>query len=182
MSTVPPVDFDKQGAREICEKATPGPWRVSIANGYEHIWRFVRCNPPTGRSEDTYIAGTTGRRKDGIVAALSCETVIEEACNDASFIAEARTLLPAALDRIDELESLNNALMENCNGLRTRAQNAEAYITELENHERQTHEILGSLLGKDDSLEEGAKRLLAENALLLEALIEERRTQAEADQ
>lgn len=38
---------------------------------------------------------------------------------------------------------------------------------ELKKHEQQTHETLGEILGTDTSLEDGAKRLKAENERLL---------------
>lgn len=82
-------DFIKQ-LRGMEQKATKASWHVDLAKGYEHIWRFIRCQPPEGRPDDTYIAGTTGHRKDGVVAVLSGKTLIEEADNDARLIAELR--------------------------------------------------------------------------------------------
>ena len=79
-------------------KATPGTWTVENAIGYEHIWRFIKCDPPKGRPDDTYIAGTLGRRKDNRVVALSGLTVIEEAENDANLIAALRNAAPDMLD------------------------------------------------------------------------------------
>jgi len=42
-------------------------------------------------------------------------------------------------------------------------------LAEFEQHERQTHETLGAILGTDTSLEAGAKRLFEQKALLLSA-------------
>lgn len=46
-------------------------------------------------------------------------------------------------------------------------------IRELEEHEKQTHEILGSILGEDDSLEEVAKRAMRRVTNLEGWLVEE---------
>jgi hypothetical protein len=46
----------------------------------------------------------------------------------------------------------------------------EAENAELREHERQTHETLGAILGRGTSLEDGALRLKAENTRLEKAL------------
>lgn len=79
-----------QKLRELEKSATGAPWRVSVATGYENIYRFIRCNPPGGRPNDTFIAGTTGKRNDGMVAVLSGKTKIEEADDDANLITDLR--------------------------------------------------------------------------------------------
>jgi len=48
-------------------------------------------------------------------------------------------------------------------------------LAEFEDHECQTHEILGAILGTDDSLEECAKRAMKRIQALETALIEERK-------
>ena len=85
---------------EMEQRATPCPWRKAIAEGYEHIWRFIRCAPPKDRPDDTYIAGTLGHRKDGLIVALTGKRIIEEADNDAELIVNLRN---ASHDMLDVL-------------------------------------------------------------------------------
>lgn len=83
--------FDKQRARAICEAATPGPWRIdgrheaddAMHTGVDYI---------ESAGGDRIVCGDSG--------------VYPPCLPDATFIAESRTLLPAALDRIERLEAL----------------------------------------------------------------------------
>ena len=79
--------LDIKKLRELCEKATPGPWleepRQNEATDFAYVWAVHRCV-----LED-----------DGCL--------VEE---DADFIAAARTALPEALDEIERLQNENNQL------------------------------------------------------------------------
>jgi hypothetical protein len=79
--------FDVREARELCEKATAGPWRGIRKSGYVYASDCVtaRC----GDFSDKELVPFNGERWG----------------NDAEFIAAARSLLPAACDRITSLEN-----------------------------------------------------------------------------
>jgi len=89
------TDAEFKRAREICEKATPGPW-VSWKKRHNH-------------GIDTKFPGNTGREGDYDLVFQDDHCSYES--NDMEFISESRTLLPKALseierlnDRIEELE------------------------------------------------------------------------------
>jgi hypothetical protein len=85
------TEFDVREARELCEAASLGPWRVEKVDngflGFELIrdLKDVAWNPQITIGDDG--GGSFARQED------------------ADFCAAARTLLPAACDRITTLES-----------------------------------------------------------------------------
>lgn len=79
---------------------------------------------------------------------------------------DLRAKLEQAEEEVERLKERlliesHEAAAQNARGnhLEKRAEAAEAKLAELAEHERQTHERLGAILGTDDSLEECAKRL-----------------------
>ena len=84
--------LDVAGARSICDRASPGPWEVDDTEGRASIETadgFAVAYPAEHGSMHTIKAH--GRLNS---------------IENARFIAFARTALPAALDRIEELERL----------------------------------------------------------------------------
>lgn len=93
----------------------------------------------------------------------------------------AAEMLPAALDRIDELEGLLDEIMGNCNQLRNRAQKAEDRIIELE---RENLELRVAILGPDQIQANQAATMANQNKRIAElekALIEERKKRMQLD-
>ena len=90
------MKFDKDKARQICEAATPGPWRTANGNGAASV---VTEHPDYACQ--IYLNVRTCEIKD----------TVDRWKRDATFIASSRSLLPAALRRIEELEdALGSAL------------------------------------------------------------------------
>ena len=78
-----------QSAKSLCEKATEGPWKYGFGDGDESgLWSttvFDTVREPTHEKEPRMIFyGTI------------------DAASDSAFIAAARTLLPKALDALEE--------------------------------------------------------------------------------
>lgn len=74
---------ERQALRELCEAATPGPWRHRVgADNDDNIWECV---------ED----------QEGLF--------VEDISANCRFIAAARTALPALLDRVEVLEDMLRA-------------------------------------------------------------------------
>jgi hypothetical protein len=94
--------FNHTRAKELCDQATPGPWRA-----YRCKWCDDGCacgikGPKDAPKDDAYQRGIVyDTNRDECIHMMSL--------NDAVFIAESRTLLPAALD---EIETLRAALKE----------------------------------------------------------------------
>lgn len=90
---------ERQALRELCAKATPGPWsvyRCSFAGEYGDGSNVPACGistPERGRGDVFCDA-----------AYDECHHIIETP--DADFIAASRTALPTLLDRVEVLESL----------------------------------------------------------------------------
>lgn len=89
--------LDLERAKELCEKATPGPWDAILwPNGEFEI------QAEDGPTDTTWgnVCSTASSVKDGM----------EEWCYaNASFIAFARTFIPAAIERIEKLEKVMKA-------------------------------------------------------------------------
>lgn len=86
---------------------------------------------------------------------------IADILDEAGFVAKAEHARAA----LDEIERLQKQSMRDCISCRSEAyregQEAQAKrIAEYHEHERQTHEILGAILGTDTSLEDAAKRAM----------------------
>lgn len=79
-------------AREICDAATPGPWEVG--EDEREAAATLRAQP---------VMKTTGKPFGKPVDVIM---PFGRAFSDARFCAEARTLLPAALDEIERLQAL----------------------------------------------------------------------------
>lgn len=84
------TEADEKRAREICKAATVGPWRY--------------C----GASDGTCPCGLiwAGHQNDTVARSYSGENESSGRLEDATFIAESRTLLPACLDEIERLRAL----------------------------------------------------------------------------
>jgi hypothetical protein len=110
------MTFDIDKARWICNKATPGPWiygiypdNCDLCEECEYDPRSyidIECNNPIKLSWKPIAMIGDGYCVPGIYAS---DSKLDDGNANGKFIAEARTLLPAALDRIDELE---NALIK----------------------------------------------------------------------
>jgi hypothetical protein len=99
-----------ENARELCAKATPGPW-----------W-------------GTYVGTDSSYRESAVSAPDSTPSLVasEMTVDDAKFIAYARDILPAALDTIDKLEAQNAAMREALQPMgETLSENAMARINTL---------------------------------------------------
>lgn len=77
---------------ELCEKATPGPWKhwPMLSGSENHRGYKVAA--------DTHVAEVFPLDQDGV-----------EGGHNAAFIAAARTVLPEALDRLERLEKVAEA-------------------------------------------------------------------------
>lgn len=82
--------------REICEKATPGPWVQ------EHF--YVSARIAGGRPNGEIIVCVQG------TALKDNRYPFNQQCNNAEFIAQARSALPELLDYVEELEKANESL------------------------------------------------------------------------
>jgi len=78
------------------------------------------------------------------------------------------------LMRAKEVERLRAALAHELDLRNRHIESLEARIKELEAHEQQTHEILGKILGNDDSLETVARRAITKIERLEAAFLEAR--------
>jgi hypothetical protein len=85
--------FDVKKAEELCEKATPGPWKAgrpdmaTIVDGVGSKWIY---------SGDQYVAIASGH-VDG---------PWKQVMNNATFIAESRSLIPEAIAEIQLLRAI----------------------------------------------------------------------------
>lgn len=92
--------MDIKKLREICEKATPGPWEWQ----YSEKWGTIVFNDTLG-----VITAYTNERGNPDI------TIAEE---DLEFIAAARTALPELLDEVERLRKEVRLLNENINGIK----------------------------------------------------------------
>lgn len=88
------MSIDIAKARQMISAATPGPWTITHdSNEQCNIYAADRHGQPSG---DDWVC----------LLPHQCVSSIEEARrHDAAFIAYARDALPAALDRIEQLQS-----------------------------------------------------------------------------
>lgn len=82
--------FDIQKAKDICEKATPGPWVINLRDG------------------DAFVDTVDGQMVFGADWYDGPRLMCKE--NDERFVTEARTLLPEAIERLEALEELHKAV------------------------------------------------------------------------
>jgi hypothetical protein len=112
-----PVDVEQ--LRELCDKATPGPWTVVTHDGRKNI------------GIDS--AEVSAMDHGGVVANLHITAWKQEkrdARPTAAFIAAARTALPACLDEIEELRAENASLVNSLRELVAR-QFVPAWIAQI---------------------------------------------------
>lgn len=82
------TDEEIRRLRTLCEAATPGPWQVAEYDGDD--WT---CDYKIESGSGTVLAGPSIRHAGKVQS-------------NATFIAEARTALPAALDEIERLREI----------------------------------------------------------------------------
>lgn len=88
----------------LCEKATPGPWKITHRPGFESFAAFIELeNTLPGRPDENIVAATMGASQ-------------EEANNDARFIAAAREALPYWLGEVKRLREGIAGLQEALGG------------------------------------------------------------------
>lgn len=94
------MSFDKVAARKLCDAATDGPWKYDWGNREVEVEkdRAQICTV-----DDCQDSGWPQRGGDWNM--------------DGEFIANSRTMLPQALDRIEELEAKLTAAIETINGV-----------------------------------------------------------------
>jgi len=97
-------------ARELCEAATPGPWRVFYWDGHHNI--HADDLPNRGDPEDGFACVYGYSRDENGNNAGKVET----AGTNADFIAAAREGWPAALDEVGRLSDVIKIV---CNSLET---------------------------------------------------------------
>jgi hypothetical protein len=85
------VDEIIREGRELCEKATPGPWEYESGDTWDA----------------SGVSGPMKRTNRGRETPIVCNTSYDV---DGNFIARARTLLPAALDALEEATKRNKQL------------------------------------------------------------------------
>jgi hypothetical protein len=89
---------ERQRLRELCDKATPGPWEREVSQG--------RVGIPSGW--EVY------REDKGVWTDIAHTLCAGDACKcfeDASFIASARSAMPELLDALDEAEKERDAAL-----------------------------------------------------------------------
>jgi len=82
-------------AKELCEKATPGPWFVDVCISGNTCWcRTIGTEPGNDSLEKCIIpSGTVGK-------------------DNAEFIAESRTLIPELISLVEKLKVQNEKLVK----------------------------------------------------------------------
>jgi hypothetical protein len=90
-------------ARKLAEAATEGPWKYASTDDASGIWPFDIYSDAGPEEESTVV-----RAWDSCAAAPDCGVIHKR---DAEFIAASRSLLPAALDTIEELVGLLREVM-----------------------------------------------------------------------
>ena len=94
--------------RELCEKATPGPWEYESSGGQDCVWHDVMA------AGEEILNGETQPQLSIVHASYhhQCRAEARQVNADLTFVASARTALPAALDDIDRLEAENKKLRD----------------------------------------------------------------------
>lgn len=82
-------------ARELDRRATPGPW-VQSGGGYDVCAKGV----PAASDPDSRLC--VARCMEG--SSREYYTAYQTACNDAAFIAQSRTLIPALCDALEQVQ------------------------------------------------------------------------------
>ena len=103
-SDAPPIDLD--AAQALADAATPGPWESD--GDYDRAEVCQTAEP---------FATIVGTETEGR-AYMSYERLVLSAA-DSAFIAQARTLVPALIARVRDLEVIN-ASLNNAHGFRLR--------------------------------------------------------------
>lgn len=96
--------FDISKAKELCSKATPGPWKIDT--NYTH-YIPQSCGCCSEPDMDAPSHGIEAANGDTIV--WNWEHTYPET-PDAEFIAEARTILPEAIAEIERLRAVLDRL------------------------------------------------------------------------
>lgn len=134
--------------REVCEKATPGPWRVDKSDS-------PRAN---GEPRVDGIDGPEHTVDYGMGPEIESQRIVETDSGvygpcwpDAQFIALARTALPRAIERIEELERENERLRTTRNRVWQREQeHLESRISTLERLCREAMETVAAWEAPDN--------------------------------
>lgn len=138
-----------QHLRTLCENATPGPWKEWMGD------MMQLTDAGKGYPLNHYPDSATIWGRDG-------DDVIFPSEANATFIAEARTALPEALDYIEELEraveyhvntgrEVTQLLVDETNQLKAR-------ITELESAAQEAAQLLGKEVARTQELEAQAEQ------------------------
>jgi len=104
------TDYLVKQAREVLEDVTAGPWEIVFDR---HTWNWLEVDGPS------FKIGAPTRATD-----LSFADEIQRK-KDARFIAASRQLVPAMVDRIEELEAKNDNLIDLAVEENRRAETAE---------------------------------------------------------
>jgi hypothetical protein len=115
------TDQELKKLRDLCEKATPGPWKNDCGNGQVETedLRVVICNREggLGRLEDCLSMYCRECEGDIFEAAKELPEEVQQLLkydneDDMEFIAEARTAIPKLLDEVESLKEENASLRE----------------------------------------------------------------------
>lgn len=102
------MTIDRSELRRLCEAATPGPWRL-----HKHAHAHVT----SGGGENVANCGGAQRNFDR-------EQQFSQQIDNATFVAAARTALPALLDALEAAEARERRLRDALATIKTAAGNA----------------------------------------------------------
>jgi hypothetical protein len=131
------TDQELKKLRDLCEKATPGPWKNDCGNGQVETedLRVVICNREggLGRLEDCLSMYCRECEGDIFEAAKELPEEVQQLLkydneDDMEFIAEARTAIPKLLDEVESLKEENARLINERDQLREKLAMAEDFI------------------------------------------------------
>jgi len=91
------AEFDVEKAREICEKATPGPWKIITEDVGDE---YIIISPTTIRAGEYTVISS-----EGGLTHFDGEWKLDRIEADSNFIAASRELLPAAIGEIERLRA-----------------------------------------------------------------------------
>lgn len=167
------MTFDMQKARAVCEKATPGPWMKAIKPEYDVDYETANhlVGGPTGRDIYDRDIGIFSTAVEGWNSV--CSPQLEA---DADFITYVRALVPALLDRIEELEAKIETTKTDNNHCVVADWKFEEYRKRIEEQAKRIAELDAEAQSYHDRKEEFAGRI----AELKESLDDEKYENADA--